>query len=65
VPGWILFLAVLLAICISGHCLIAHKDYTAAGFKLLPSGEGQTKYSILQAVILFITAFTGRHLAVF
>src|SRR6478736_6241626 len=30
---------------------IAHKDYTAAGFKLLPSGEGQTKYSALQAVI--------------
>ena len=30
---------------------IAHKDYSAAGFKLLPSGEGQTKYSALQAVI--------------
>src|ERR1700712_2896587 len=30
---------------------IAHKDYTAAGFKMLPSGEGQTKYSALQAVI--------------
>ena len=30
---------------------IAHKDYTAAGFKLLPSGDGQTKYSALQAVI--------------
>src|ERR1700681_3136281 len=30
---------------------IAHKDYTAAGFKLLPSGEGQTKYTALQAVI--------------
>ena len=30
---------------------IAHKDYTAAGFKLLPSGEGQTKYSAIQAVI--------------
>ena len=30
---------------------IAHKDYAAAGFKLLPSGDGQTKYSALQAVI--------------
>jgi heme o synthase len=30
---------------------IAHKDYTAAGFKMLPSGEGQTKYSAIQAVI--------------
>jgi len=30
---------------------IAHKDYIAAGFKLLPSGEGQTKYSAIQAVI--------------
>ncbi|HEY4936430.1 MAG TPA: protoheme IX farnesyltransferase, partial [Puia sp.] len=25
--------------------------YSAAGFKLLPSGDGQTKYSALQAVI--------------
>jgi heme o synthase len=30
---------------------IAHKDYSAAGFKMLPSGEGQTKYSAIQAVI--------------
>jgi len=30
---------------------IAHKDYSTAGFKLLPSGEGQTKYSALQAII--------------
>ncbi|MDP4214535.1 MAG: heme o synthase [Bacteroidota bacterium] len=30
---------------------IAHKDYSAAGFKLLPSGEGQTKYSAINAVI--------------
>ena len=30
---------------------IAHKDYSAAGFKLLPSGEGPTKYSAIQAVI--------------
>src|ERR1700734_354687 len=46
---------------------IAHKDYTAAGFRLLPSGEGQTKYSALQAVIYsllllpvgFMPYFTG------
>ena len=30
---------------------IAHKDYSAAGFKLLPSVEGPTKYSAIQAVI--------------
>ena len=30
---------------------IAHKDYSAAGFKLLPSGDGPTKYSAMQAVI--------------
>jgi len=30
---------------------IAHKDYTAAGFRLLPSNEGPTKYSAIQAVI--------------
>ena len=30
---------------------IAHKDYTAAGFKMLPSNEGPTKYSAIQAVI--------------
>lgn len=30
---------------------IAHKDYTAAGFKLLPSNEGPTKYSAIQAII--------------
>ena len=30
---------------------IAHKDYTAAGFKLLPSTEGPTKYSAIQAII--------------
>jgi protoheme IX farnesyltransferase len=30
---------------------IAHKDYSGAGFKLLPSVEGPTKYSALQAVI--------------
>jgi protoheme IX farnesyltransferase len=30
---------------------IAHNDYTAAGFKLMPSVEGPTKYSAMQAVI--------------
>jgi protoheme IX farnesyltransferase len=30
---------------------IAHKDYSHAGFKLLPSKEGQTKYSAIQAII--------------
>jgi heme o synthase len=30
---------------------IAHKDYTAAGFKMLPSREGPTKYSAIQAII--------------
>jgi protoheme IX farnesyltransferase len=30
---------------------IAHKDYAAAGFKLLPSVEGPTKYSAIQSII--------------
>jgi protoheme IX farnesyltransferase len=30
---------------------IAHKDYTHAGFKLLPSVEGPTKYSAIQSII--------------
>jgi len=30
---------------------IAHKDYTAAGFKLMPSTQGPTKYSAIQSVI--------------
>ena len=30
---------------------IAHKDYSAAGFKLLPSASGPTKYSAIQAII--------------
>jgi protoheme IX farnesyltransferase len=29
---------------------IAHKDYSAAGFKLMPSVEGPTKYSAIQSV---------------
>ncbi|HLY70140.1 MAG TPA: heme o synthase [Puia sp.] len=30
---------------------IAHKDYSKAGFKLMPSKEGQTKYSAIQSII--------------
>ena len=30
---------------------LAHKDYTKAGFKLMPSVEGPTKYSAIQSVI--------------
>jgi protoheme IX farnesyltransferase len=30
---------------------VAHKDYSNAGFKLLPSEEGPTKYTALQTVI--------------
>lgn len=30
---------------------IAHKDYTAAGFRLMPSVEGPTRYSAIQSVI--------------
>ncbi len=30
---------------------IAHKDYSAAGFRLLPSESGPTKYSAIQAII--------------
>lgn len=30
---------------------IAHTDYSKAGFKLLPSNEGPTKYSAIQAII--------------
>ena len=30
---------------------VAHRDYTAAGFKLLPSAEGPTKFTALQTII--------------
>lgn len=30
---------------------IAHNDYSTAGFKLMPSNQGPTKYSAIQAVI--------------
>lgn len=30
---------------------IAHKDYSTAGFKMMPSNEGPTKYSAIQSVL--------------
>jgi heme o synthase len=30
---------------------IAHNDYTKAGFKMMPSNEGPTKYSAIQAIM--------------
>lgn len=33
---------------------VAHKDYTAAGFKLLPSDKGPTKFTALQTVMYSI-----------
>ena len=30
---------------------VAHKDYTAAGFKLLPAEKGPTKYTAIQTII--------------
>jgi heme o synthase len=30
---------------------VAHKDYSAAGFKLLPSDKGPTKFTALQTII--------------
>ena len=30
---------------------VAHKDYTAAGFKLLPSDKGPTKFTALQTIM--------------
>lgn len=36
---------------------IAHKDYSAAGFKLLPSEQGPTKYTALQTVIYSLLLF--------
>ncbi|OQY92442.1 MAG: protoheme IX farnesyltransferase [Sphingobacteriales bacterium UTBCD1] len=36
---------------------IAHKDYTTAGFKLLPSQEGPTKFTAIQTVIYSLLLF--------
>lgn len=33
---------------------VAHKDYSAAGFKLLPSDKGPTKFTALQAIMYSI-----------
>jgi len=30
---------------------VAHRDYSAAGFKLLPANEGPTKFTALQAIV--------------
>src|SRR4030095_3054090 len=30
---------------------VAHKDYLSAGFKLLPSKEGPTKFTALQTIV--------------
>src|SRR5580704_14434115 len=51
--GWILFLIQFLWQFPHFWAIawIAHKDYSNAGFKLLPSKEGQTKYSAIQAII--------------
>lgn len=53
IGGWVLFALQFLwqfphfwAIC-----WIAYKDYSAAGFKLLPSDKGPSKYTALQTVI--------------
>ena len=39
---------------------VAHKDYNKAGFKLLPSAEGPTKYTAIQTIIwsLFLVPVT-------
>jgi protoheme IX farnesyltransferase len=51
--GWILFLIQFLWQFPHFWAIawIAHKDYSNAGFKLMPSKEGQTKYSAIQAII--------------
>lgn len=51
--GWVLF--VLQFIWQFPHfwaiAWIAHKDYSAVGFKLLPSAEGPTRFTAVQAII--------------
>lgn len=51
--GWILFLLQFLWQFPHFWAIawIAHKDYSTAGFKLLPSQEGPTKFTALQTVI--------------
>lgn len=51
--GWVLFLLQFLWQFPHFWAIawVAHKDYSNAGFKLLPSREGPTKYTALQTVI--------------
>jgi protoheme IX farnesyltransferase len=51
--GWVLFLLQFLWQFPHFWAIawLAYKDYTGAGFKLLPSKEGPTKYTALQTVI--------------
>lgn len=51
--GWILFLIQFLWQFPHFWAIawVAHKDYSAAGFKLLPADKGPTKFTALQAVV--------------
>jgi protoheme IX farnesyltransferase len=51
--GWVLFLLQFLWQFPHFWAIawVAHKDYSNAGFKLLPSQEGPTKYTALQTII--------------
>ena len=44
---------------------IAHKDYSTAGFKLLPADKGPTKFTALQTVIYSLAAVAGYAVALF
>ena len=41
-------------------CWIAYKDYSQAGFKLLPSEKGPTKFTALQTVIYSLLLIADR-----
>jgi protoheme IX farnesyltransferase len=51
--GWVLFLLQFLWQFPHFWAIawVAHRDYSGAGFKLLPSAEGPTKYTALQTVV--------------
>ncbi|MCW3073353.1 MAG: protoheme farnesyltransferase [Flaviaesturariibacter sp.] len=53
VGGWVLFLLQFLWQFPHFWAIawVAHKDYSAAGFKLLPSEKGPTKFTALQTII--------------
>lgn len=53
VGGWVLFLLQFLWQFPHFWAIawVAHKDYSAAGFKLLPSERGPTKFTALQTII--------------